>query len=264
MSFIRVKDMSIFRKIALSLWGAGGDPSVYGFLEVDVTDIQLKSSPMPLVIKGLSELMKKHRELNFVMRFGRLYRRKNINISVMVDIHEKGRHDLSFATLRHVDQMSILDIEQQLSKDITQIRSHQDPHLGFALRLINRLPHFMTKFFLRAFAFCSHDLNVDLSFMRLPKDPFGSVIVTNIGSLGIKKALVPLVPLTRAGLLVSVGQICKEPVVINDRIEIRSIMHLGVTFDHRLFDGAQAAKMIRDFEAYIKEIPRMSEPATQT
>ncbi|WP_210415640.1 2-oxo acid dehydrogenase subunit E2 [Bdellovibrio sp. ZAP7] len=196
--------------------------------------------------------MKKHKELNFVMRFGRLYRRKSINISVMVNISEEGRHDLSFATLRDVDRMSVTEIEEQLSKNAGQIRRREDPHLGFALRLIHKLPHFFTKIFLRVFGFLVHDLNLDLSFARLPQDPFGSVIVTNVGSLGIKKALVPLVPLTRAGLLVSIGQVCKEPIVVKDKIEIREIMHLGVTFDHRFFDGAQAAKMIRDFEAFLK------------
>lgn len=252
MSFTKVSDISIFRKVALSLWGPGGDPSVYGFLEVDVTELRLTSSPMSLVIKGLGEVMKKHQELNYIMRFGRLYRRRDINISVMVNIFEHGKHDLSFATLRRVDELSLASIEEQLSKDAAQIRRREDPHLGFSLKLIHRLPHSWTRVFLRAFAFLSHDLNLNLSFLRLPKDPFGSVIVTNVGSLGIKKALVPLVPLTRAGLLVSIGQVSKEAVVVDDRIEIREIMHLGVTFDHRLFDGAQAARMIRDFELFLK------------
>lgn len=150
-----------------------------------------------------------------------------------------------------MDRLNIQEIESQLSISAQQIRRREDPHLGFAFRLIHKLPHFVTKLFLRSFAFLTHDLNLDLSFARLPRDPFGSVIVTNVGSLGIKKALVPLVPLTRAGLLISIGQITREPVVVMDKIEIRDIMHFGVTFDHRLFDGAQAAKMIRDFEAFF-------------
>lgn len=252
MEFIKVRNMSIFRKVALTLWGPGGDPSVYGFLDVDVTHLKLNSSPIFVVIKGLSEVMKKNKDLNFMIRLGRLYYRKNINISVMVNILEDGKYDLSFATLHDVDRLNIQQIEAHLSGSARQIRRREDPHLGFAMRLINKLPHFVTKLFLRAYSFLVHDLNLDLSFIRLPKDPFGSVIVTNVGSLGIKKALVPLVPLTRAGLLVSVGQITKEPVVVMDKIEIRDIMHLGVTFDHRLFDGAQAAKMIQDFEAFFK------------
>ena len=252
MAFTKVRNISIFRKVAMGLWESAGDPSVYGFLEIDVTHLKNMTSPTPLVIKAFSELMKNHESLNFVMRFGKLFKRKSINISVMVNINEDGSHDLSFATLRDVDRMSVAEIDSHLAKGATQIRRRQDPHLGFALRLIHRLPHFLTKIFLRSFAFLSHDLGIDFSFLRLPKDPFGSVIVTSVGSLGIKKALVPLVPFTRAGVLVSIGKVCKEPVVVNDQIEIRKIMHLGVTFDHRLFDGAQAALMIADLEDFFK------------
>ncbi|KHD88263.1 MAG: hypothetical protein OM95_08870 [Bdellovibrio sp. ArHS] len=256
MMFTKIDKISIFRKVALSLWGGGGDPSVYGFLELDVTRLKFSSSPTSLVIKGLSEVMKKHKELNFMMRFGRLYLRKSVSISVMVNIPQEGGDDLSFTTLRDVDRMSIVDIERQLTQNVGLVRRKEDPHLGFALRLLYKLPHFLTKMFLRVFDFLTHDLNLNLSFARLPQDPFGSVIVTNVGSLGIKKALVPLVPLTRAGLLISIGQISQEPVVVEGKIEIREIMHLGVTFDHRFFDGAQAAKMINDFAAFFKSIEK--------
>lgn len=254
MAFIKAHKVSIFRKVALSAWGGGGDPSVYGFLEVDVTDGLATSSPMPVVIKALSGVMKKHKELNSILRFGRLYYRKHINISVLVNIVENEKHDLSIATLENVDQLTLAEIERSISVDAGLIRRRKDPKLGFALRLIHQLPWFMTKTFLRLYALATHDLNLNMTKLRFPRHPFGSVIITNVGSLGIKKALVPLVPLTRAALLLSVGEVTKEARVIGDQICIRQIMHLGVTFDHRFFDGAQAAIMIRDFEALFASL----------
>lgn len=253
MSYIKADKISLFRKVALSLWHSGGDPSVYGFLELDVTDKKLDSSPLPLIIKALSKVMQDHKELNSIMRFGRLFYRKNINISVMVNIPEKNKHDLSLATLENVDQMSIQDIEKVLYHNTDLIRKRKDPRLGFVLKLIYKLPWFVTKFFLNLYSFLTHDLSVDLSWLKLPNAPFGSVIVTNIGSLGIKKALVPLVPLSRSAVLISVGEITKEAKVIDDKIVIRKIIHLGVTFDHRFFDGSHAARMIHDFEKYFLE-----------
>ncbi len=187
MPFIRAKKMSTFRKVALSLWNSGGDPSVYGFLEVDVTDKDL-TSPMPLV------------------------------------------------------------------KNARLIRKREDPHLGFAFNLIGSLPWFMTKLFLNFYSFLTHDLNINFKKIRLPHIPLGSIIITNVGSLGIKKALVPLVPFSRSAMLLSVGEITKEARVVNDTIQIRKIMHLGVTFDHRFFDGSQAAAMIRDFEFHFHQL----------
>ncbi len=248
MKYVRAQKVSIFRKAAFSLWGSGGDPSVYGFIELDLTNRKLSSSPLPLVIKALSEVMKNHKDLNSILRFGQLYHRKNIDVSVLVNIPDIKKHDLSFATLQNVDNMSLDDIESKLTAGAKLIRAGKDPQLGFALRLIYSLPWFMTGLFLKAYSFFAHDLSMDLSSLRLPARPFGSVIVTNVGSLGIKKALVPLVPMSRAIALLSVGEVGKEARVIDDSIVIRKILHLGVTFDHRFFDGSHAAGMIADFE----------------
>lgn len=244
----RAKKISVFRKLALSLWNSGGDPSVYSFLEIDVTEAQYSGSPMPFVIKAVADLMIKHKELNSILRFGHLYYRQNINVSVMVNIPESEQHDLSISTIENVDRMGIAEIEQRLKGSSKLIRERKDPHLGFAFNLIHKFPQFIMKFLLSTYSVLTYDLNLNLTFFKLPKTPFGSVIVTNIGSLGLKNALVPLVPFSRASLMLSVGKITKEAKVIADRIEVRQILHLGVTFDHRFFDGSHAAMMVKDFE----------------
>lgn len=96
--------------------------------------------------------------------------------------------------------------------------------------------------------------------MRLPFRPFGPVILSNIGSLGLKQALIPLVPMTRACMMVSMGAASKEPVVIDDQISIREIIKLGVTFDHRYFDGSHAAQILRDFQGALVRHGRSGEP----
>lgn len=251
MKYVKARKLSIFRKIALSLWGAGGDPSVYGFLEIDVTHRLGKNSPMPLVIKALGEVMQRHPEVNSILRLGRLYYRNHINISVMVNIVEAGKQDLSFMTLRDVDKMSLQEISDGIQGQARVIRKREDPHLGFAFKLLAKMPPVFIGMFLKVYGLLTHDLDWNLSFLRLPRDPFGSVVVTNVGSLGVKKALIPLVPFSRSAVLISIGEVTKEPRVVNDKIEVREIMHLGVTFDHRFFDGSQAAMMIRDFEDHF-------------
>ena len=41
-----------------------------------------------------------------------------------------------------------------------------------------------------------------------------------------------------------VYRISKRPVVRDGKIEIRDMMYLSLTFDHRVLDGAQAAKFV--------------------
>jgi hypothetical protein len=254
MKLTRPKHTSIFRKVAIATWNAGGDPSVYGFLEFDVSHMQDISSPMPYVIKALASTMKDHRELNAIIRFGRIFYREQIDISVLINIVEGKGKDLSFATLENVDQMDIKDIAKAVAGSADLIRQRKDPKLGVALKLVKYIPVLLVRLLLNVYSYISHDLNISLAWLKLPANPFGAVIVTNVGSLGINKALVPLVPFTRAAALVSIGKILQEPKVINNEIVIRKIMHLGVTFDHRYFDGSHAATMIRDFQAHFMKI----------
>ncbi|MDG0815972.1 2-oxo acid dehydrogenase subunit E2 [Bdellovibrio svalbardensis] len=251
MKYTPAKRIGFFRKVALSLWHSGGDPSVYGFLDLDLTDSSIEKSPLPFVLKSLAEVMKKHRELNSILRFGKLYYREQVNISVLVHIEEQQRSDLSFAHLTEVDKMSLQEIRESLGASIPQIRARKDPRLHRAFQILNALPSFLMKPFLKLFSFAVHDLNLDLTRWSLPKDPFGAVIVTNVGSLGLRHALVPLVPFSKAVMMVAVGEVSQQPKVINGEIVVRSILPLGVTFDHRFFDGAHAAKMLRDFEAHF-------------
>ncbi len=55
----------------------------------------------------------------------------------------------------------------------------------------------------------------------------------------------PLVPYSKVPLLLAMGAMKKVPVVDQETDEIRvaKVMRLFATFDHRLLDGAHAAKM---------------------
>jgi hypothetical protein len=58
------KSVTLFRKLALSLWNEQGDPSVYGFVELDVTDIdKAPVKLLSLVVKAIGETMRKNDEL---------------------------------------------------------------------------------------------------------------------------------------------------------------------------------------------------------
>jgi pyruvate/2-oxoglutarate dehydrogenase complex dihydrolipoamide acyltransferase (E2) component len=82
----------------------------------------------------------------------------------------------------------------------------------------------------------------------------GTFTLTNLGHLGID-AFTPILNRPESGIL-GVGRIVKRPVVIpgpEDRVEIRSCMTLSLTVDHRIIDGAPAARFLRTVAACIEE-----------
>jgi len=66
----------------------------------------------------------------------------------------------------------------------------------------------------------------------------------------------PLTWMYRVPLLVLVGEIGDRPVVVSGRVEIRPIVPITVTIDHRYVDGAQLGRALKAFRDYL------SSPAT--
>ena len=72
----------------------------------------------------------------------------------------------------------------------------------------------------------------------------GTVTLTNIGVLGVDSGTPILVPGQAA--ILAIGAVRRRPWEFQDQIALRSVMTLTVSFDHRLVDGAEAARFLVD------------------
>lgn len=70
----------------------------------------------------------------------------------------------------------------------------------------------------------------------------GTFTLTNPGTYGALFGT-PMINAPQAAILGTYA-INKEPVIVNDMIAIRSIMHLVLTYDHRIIDGLLAGKFL--------------------
>jgi pyruvate dehydrogenase E2 component (dihydrolipoamide acetyltransferase) len=105
---------------------------------------------------------------------------------------------------------------------------------------IQKLPYMFLNLFTWLIGFLMYTLNLDLSGIGMPKDAFGSVIITNVGSLGLDTAYVPLVPYTRVPIFVAPGAVKDSPVVENGQVVPGKVMNISASFDHRFIDGFHA------------------------
>ena len=112
------------------------------------------------------------------------------------------------------------------------------------------LPPSLLRYTLRAAAWLTSDLNLDLSRFGMPRQAFGGAMITSIGMWGIGRAYSPLARYYRVPVLVLVGAVRPQPVVIDGEVAVRPVLTLTATFDHRYADGFHAAKfagVIRDY-----------------
>jgi pyruvate/2-oxoglutarate dehydrogenase complex dihydrolipoamide acyltransferase (E2) component len=162
-------------------------------------------------------------------------------LQVAMEDPETGKPDLSGTTIHKINELSLTEIIDTMEENVRKVRTRQDKALEQTRSTFANLPGFLVHWVLQLTSFLLHTLNLDLSRFGLPKDTFGSVLITNIGALGLDQAYVPLVPYTRVPIVIAVGKVKDEALVEDGEVVAGKVMNLCATFDHRFIDGAHAA-----------------------
>ncbi|MBW2552309.1 MAG: 2-oxo acid dehydrogenase subunit E2 [Deltaproteobacteria bacterium] len=238
------KNLSAFRKSALGTWNTPYDPTVYGVLSIKMdealryidafrehTGKHLTVSHM--VAKAIGAVLEEVPDANALLRFNQIY--------------------LSGATIQKPNEKTLEQIVDEFAKKVSSVRGGTDEAMKSSRDLMSRIPPWAMSPVLRLTSFLSYTLNLDMRWAGMPKDLFGSVMITNVGSLGLPYALVPLVPYSRVPLLLALGSIEERAVVEDGQLVARKVMDIGATFDHRILDGGHAAKMHRIVSAWMEQ-----------
>jgi pyruvate dehydrogenase E2 component (dihydrolipoamide acetyltransferase) len=89
-----------------------------------------------------------------------------------------------------------------------------------------------------------------------PEDLQGSTFsISNLGAIGGTYST-PIINIPEVAILL-VGRTRKMPVVVNDQVAIRLMMPLSLSYDHRLVDGATAARFLNDVIGYLEAPSRL-------
>jgi len=79
----------------------------------------------------------------------------------------------------------------------------------------------------------------------------GTFTLTNAGVYG-SVASMPIINHPQAAIL-STDAVVQRPVVVGEGIAIRAMMHVGLSFDHRVFDGAVAMQFLGHLKRQLEE-----------
>jgi len=78
----------------------------------------------------------------------------------------------------------------------------------------------------------------------------GSFTITNLGMFGVD-IFTPIINPPETAIL-GVGRVVKKPVVVNGEIVVKPVMHLSLSFDHRVVDGAPAARFLQSVKMALE------------
>lgn len=273
---------SAFRRLSMGSWSAPNDPTIYGVLEVNVEralkyleDLRTKTTERVTIThyigRVFAEVLKHHPELNCEIRFGKFYPKMSIDLSFQVAIEETEsdpahdgkkrathRHDLSAGLVERADQMSVVEIAQALNASARTIRSQNDPAFAGIKRLSAIIPGFMQTFSVSALKWVTSTLNLWSPLLGIPRNAFGSMMITNVGSLGLDFALPSLFPPAGVSCILAVGAIYKAPIYETDadgnvvKTKLERFVRLCGAFDHRYLDGIHGARIARDIRRFME------------
>jgi pyruvate dehydrogenase E2 component (dihydrolipoamide acetyltransferase) len=270
----REYEPGLFRKIACGSWRTAGDPSVYALLEIEMSKALefaeaysqqhgVRITPSHLVAKAISHCLKVRPELNGLLRRGKVYLRRNVSIFFQVNVPGRAvnanrderiaKAMLSGTTVHETEIKSLAEIARAFRAQAAEVRRGRDRSFAACYPIVSLLPWRLVRGFLNLGSWLIYGLNLDLGFLGFPRDPFGSVMITNVGGMGIDVAWAPLVPYTRVPLLLALGTIRDRAVVEKGEVKVRPVLSIGVTFDHRLIDGVHAAQMSDEFKKCFAE-----------
>lgn len=257
-----------WRKVAAAVWRDPTDPQIYGDLELDaeallsfVDDARANTGAhvtvTHLVGKAVAHALAEHPDLNTFRSGGRFVPHESVDIFFVVAVD--GGRDLSGVKVRSADRKSVVEIAEELDARARRIRTGDDADFGKTKRIVDRTPTWLLRLGLELADWLTGDRRIDLKRFGLPREFFGSAMVTSVGMFGVQRAFGPLSPYYRIPFLALVGEVTKRPVVVDDEIVIRPILTISATMDHRYLDGAHAAKLARSVRAYLAD-PAAFEP----
>jgi pyruvate dehydrogenase E2 component (dihydrolipoamide acetyltransferase) len=79
----------------------------------------------------------------------------------------------------------------------------------------------------------------------------GTFTITNLGAFEID-AFSPIINPPECAIL-GIGRIHQKPVVVDGQVVVREMMALSISFDHRLVDGAPAARFLQRIKQFIEQ-----------
>ncbi len=273
--FFPVKNPSSFRRIAAAMWHRPADPTIYGSMDLDVTHTLAfiesfrrstgrKLTITHVVARAVARAFGRYPELNAKVRlWGRIEQRRTVDL--FVSVASDGGRDLSGTRIEAAERLSLGGLIDAVEGGARGIREHSDRQYQKSRDLFRVLPWWLVRPLLWLTDVLTNELHLHLPAQGMPRDPFGTAVITNVGSFGIETAFAPFLPLGRCPMLLLLSEIKQRPMVIDDeRLELRPVLRLCGTFDHRIIDGHAAGLLARALRELIEHPDFEEEPCQRS
>lgn len=253
---------SLRRKLAIASWRSPHEPNIYGKLTLDATEVlaylqQVRRDTgervtiTHVVGKAVAAALAAEPTLNGYIRLGTYIPHGEVSLAFLVTMEDGS--DLARAKVSHIDRKSVTEVAAELREHAERLRRGDDEDWERSKAMIRVLPAWLLRGVVSLTGWLTSALGIQARPLGLEAFPFGSAIVTSVGMLGLDEAYVPPTPFARVPLYVLIGAVREEATVVEGRVEVRPLLTVTATVDHRYVDGFQAAVLARAFRRAFED-----------
>jgi len=255
---------TIRKKLTIATWGHPSEPQAFVMHEVDITKTLkhieklndgngAKVTITHAVTKALAIFFSVPGAEGFRghIRFGNFHPSKTTDITILVDV--EGGKDLAAVKINDCDKLSIKEIAQKCSEKVTRAKNKEDRAHNKRTGMMSILPTFVMGPLTEIAGYLGQNVNISIPALGITKNSFGVAVITNVGGLKLKNVLAPLTPFLNVPLLLAVGVVYRGVKVIDEKIEIRDLVNMNFTLDHRYGDAGAGIKAFSKFIQYIED-----------
>jgi hypothetical protein len=261
-----------WRKLAGAAWSPPADPQFFGAMDIDAAGLLAYAELLRertgthvtmthLIGRAVAHGVSVVPALQQRLARGREHPRESIDIFFIVAAD--GGRELTGVKIADADTKSAAEVAAEVSRRCAAIDAGEDPEFGTTKRMIAALPRPLLRIAIRSAAWLTSDCNVNLPRIGLPRQAFGSAMITSVGMWGVSSAYSPLAAYYRVPVLVLVGSVESRPVVRAGTVVARPMLTLTATFDHRYVDGLHAAQFAAAVREYCAH-PAAFEPSARS
>jgi pyruvate dehydrogenase E2 component (dihydrolipoamide acetyltransferase) len=258
-----------WRDFSIAAYAAPTDAKIYGIYDVDVSNIMeyiqkrrvegVRLTITHFLTAAVARSMYEDvPDINCYVRRGKIVYRQNADVCISVSI--EGGKGMSAAVVKKAQELSASQIAEFLTSAAERKRRGEEAGAFAAKDVIARIPWPFRRPLFRLVKWWIFDLGFTFPFLKIPPDPFGSVMITNIGTHYLAYGMVALFPIGKLPGVVTMGRITEKPVVIDGEIKIRPMLPLTGTFDHRIVDGAQIGVITRRVMERLQDPEALDQP----
>lgn len=253
-----VKPFSRFRRnIALITKEGWRKHKIHEIIEVDVTNGKnlikryKESSGQHIsftgwIIKCAGQALSEHKEMNAYRKGNKVYYFDDVDVPIPIERTINDEKIPMAYILRQVTEKSLNDISSEIKQAMFYETDDNKQLIGKKYSLLERFAFSAPMFFKKILVVIVRRRPL------LKKKYMGALGVTAVGMKGrVPGWIIPMGGTTT--ILMVLAGIVKKPVVINNDIQIRDMLHVTITVDHDLIDGGPLARFTDRFIELVEQ-----------